>query len=309
MITLGSAHRYVIINENSHGGYQMNFNWQQVYDIILTIFETRTAKVIIGGIIILFIMLFLQRVVRSIFRKGRLLDANESSTIISLINSIIKYSALIGFLFYFLSIFGIRIGSMLAGAGVFGIIIGFGAQSLVQDLLGGLFIVYEKQLKTGDYVIVNNLHEGTVEDIGFRILKVRKWSGALLSINNGQVQTIENYNEGRMRVIEKITTSFQQNPHDTELVLRQICTTLNRELGDQLIKDITGDPIEPFKYIGMASTNEDYRGFSYYIIGLCDDENYWQTARDTRVIIAKHLYNNKVKMPEQHILTRDMEEQ
>ncbi|HHU20010.1 MAG TPA: mechanosensitive ion channel [Bacilli bacterium] len=286
----------------------MNISLEQVSKIVAAIFETRIAKIIIGGLIILFIMLFLQRVVRSIFRKGRLLDANESNTMISLINSIIKYVALIGFLFYFLTVFGIRIGSMLAGAGVLGIVIGFGAQSLIQDLLGGLFIVYEKQLKTGDYVIINDLHAGTVEAIGFRILKVRKWSGALLSINNGQVQTIENYNEGRMRIIEKITTSFQQNPQQTELVLEQICSALNRELGDQLIKDITGEPVEPFKYIGMASTNEDFRGFSYYIVGLCDDATYWQTARDTRGIIAKYLYNHKIKMPEQHVLTRNFEE-
>jgi len=286
----------------------MNISWEQVSKIVVAIFETRIAKIIIGGLIILFIMLFLQRVVRSIFRKGRLLDANESNTMISLINSIIKYVALISFLFYFLTIFGVKIGSALAGAGVLGIVIGFGAQSLIQDLLGGLFIVYEKQLKTGDYVIINNIHEGTVESIGFRILKIRKWSGALLSINNGQVQTIENYNEGRMRVIEKITTSFQQSPQQMELVLEQICSALNRELGSQLIKDIAGEPIEPFKYIGMASTNEDFRGFSYYIVGLCDDATYWQTARDTRSIIAKHLYNHKIKMPEQHVLTRNFEE-
>ena len=286
----------------------MNISWEQVSKIVAAIFETRIAKIIIGGLIILFIMLFLQRVVRSIFRKGRLLDANESNTMISLINSIIKYVALISFLFYFLTIFGVKIGSALAGAGVLGIVIGFGAQSLIQDLLGGLFIVYEKQLKTGDYVIINNIHEGTVESIGFRILKIRKWSGALLSINNGQVQTIENYNEGRMRVIEKITTSFQQSPQQMELVLEQICSALNRELGSQLIKDIAGEPIEPFKYIGMASTNEDFRGFSYYIVGLCDDATYWQTARDTRSIIAKHLYNHKIKMPEQHVLTRNFEE-
>lgn len=286
----------------------MNISLEQVSKIVAAIFETRIAKIIIGGLIILFIMLFLQRVVRSIFRKGRLLDANESNTMISLINSIIKYVALIGFLFYFLTIFGVKIGSALAGAGVLGIVIGFGAQSLIQDLLGGLFIVYEKQLKTGDYVIINNIHEGTVESIGFRILKIRKWSGALLSINNGQVQTIENYNEGRMRVIEKITTSFQQSPQQMELVLEQICSALNRELGSQLIKDIAGEPIEPFKYIGMASTNEDFRGFSYYIVGLCDDATYWQTARDTRSIIAKHLYNHKIKMPEQHVLTRNFEE-
>lgn len=250
-------------------------------------------------------MLFLQRIVRSVFRRGRLLDANESKTIVSLVNSIIRYVALIGFVFYAFSVFGLEVASLLAGAGVLGIILGFGAQSLIEDLLGGLFIVYEKQLRAGDYVIVNEEHSGTVESIGFRMLTIRKWSGALLTINNGEVRTIENFNEGRMRVIESITTSFKQDPKEMLRVIEQICRTLNKELSDQLLKDPTGEPIEAFQYIGPESINKDYRGFSYYIVGLVDDATYWQTARDAREIIIQHLYDHKIKMPELNFLTRE----
>src|SRR5690625_6084714 len=126
-------------------------------------------------------MLFLQRIVRSVFSRGRLLDANESKTIVSLVNSIIRYVALIGFVFYAFSVFGLEVASLLAGAGVLGIILGFGAQSLIEDLLGGLFIVYEKQLRVGDYVIVYEEHSGTVESIGFRMFAIRYMSGALVS--------------------------------------------------------------------------------------------------------------------------------
>lgn len=283
----------------------MSFSWDQLYLYIISILESKPAQIAIGGIIILVIMLFLQRLVRSIFKRGRLLNANESNTIISLINSIIRYVALIAFAFYVFSVFGIEVGSLLAGAGVLGIVIGFGAQSLVQDLLGGLFIVYEKQLQTGNYVIVNGTHEGTVEAIGFRILKIRKWSGALLSINNGEVKTIDNFNEGRMRVIERITTSFQQNPKETIQVIKRICAELNKKLDDRLLKDPTGEPIEPFKYIGAASSNENFRGYSYQIIGLVDDAVYWQTARDTREIIVQNLYDYNIKMPEQNVATRE----
>src|SRR5690625_7727837 len=100
-------------------------------------------------------MLFLHRIVRSVFRRGRLLDANESKTIVSLVNSIIRYVALIGFVFYAFSVFGLEVASLLAGAGVLGIILGFGAQSLIEDLIGGLFIVYEKQPEADEYCIVN----------------------------------------------------------------------------------------------------------------------------------------------------------
>lgn len=283
----------------------MDFSWDQLVEITTVIFESRIAKVIIGGLVILCLMFFVKRVVRSVFSHGKLLDRQESDTIESLINSIIQYVAAIGFIFYILTVFGLRVGSALAGAGVLGIIIGFGAQSLIQDLLAGLFIVYEKQLKQGDWILINNLHSGTVEGIGFRILKLRKWSGELLTINNGQVQTIENYNDGQMQLVEEITTSFYQNPAEVMRVLEEVSILLNQKLGNELKKDLNGEPIQPFKFIGTGSLNDNYRGYSYYIIGLCDDKNYFQTARDARGMIAQCLYDHNIKMPEQQVLMRE----
>lgn len=279
----------------------MNITWNQFLDFLITIFESKIAQIIIGGLAILLVTLFLKRLIRSFFTKGRLLNMQEADTMISLMDSIIKYVATIGFIFYVMSVFGQNVGSILAGAGVLGIIIGFGAQSLVQDLLAGLFIVYEKQLKKEDYVIINDQHSGTVEEIGFRILKIRKWSGAVLSINNGEVKSIENYNRGNMRFVETITTSFQQNPSEVIRVLEEICAALNQKLGEHLIKDPAGEPIEPFQFIGTGSINDNYRGYSFQIVGVCNDETYWQTARDARGIIAQYLYDYKIKMPEQQI--------
>lgn len=68
-------------------------------------------------------------------------------------------------------------GKILAGAGVAGIVIGFGAQSLIKDVLAGVFLIYERQPHKGDYVTVNNLFNGTVEEIGLRSPQIREWSG------------------------------------------------------------------------------------------------------------------------------------
>ncbi|WP_440896419.1 mechanosensitive ion channel family protein [Amphibacillus sp. Q70] len=285
----------------------MNFSWERLSEILTLIYESDIAQIIIGGLIILALMLFLKRIIRSVFSRGKLMDRQESDTIESLINSIIKYVAGIGFIFYALTVLGLEVGSALAGAGVLGIIIGFGAQSLIQDLLAGLFIVYEKQLKKGDWILINNLHSGTVEGIGFRILKLRKWTGELLTINNGQVQTIENYNDGEMQLVETITTSFYQNPAEVIQVLEEVCVVLNQKLGNELKKDLNGEPIQPYKFIGTGSLNDNYRGYSYQIIGLCNDKTYFQTARDARSIIAQHLYDHNIRMPEQPILIKEQQ--
>lgn len=295
----------ILVIDYNRGGCVMEYDWDRVMELIVTIFESNIAKIIIGGLIILFIALFLQRIMRSVFKKGRLLSNKESNTLISMTNSIIKYVATIGFIFYILAILGLNIGSMLAGAGVLGIIIGFGAQSLLQDLLAGIFIVYEKQLNQGDFVVINDLHWGTVVEVGFRVLKIRKWAGTILSINNGEVETIENYNNGTMRFIETVTTSFYQDPEETIKALKEACVVLNRKLDDRLVKSPDGQSVEPFHFIGIGKINDNYRGYGYQMIGLVNDDTYWQTARDARSIIAQHLYDRKIKMPEQQVTVRE----
>ncbi|WP_062321103.1 mechanosensitive ion channel domain-containing protein [Halolactibacillus sp. JCM 19043] len=108
---------------------------KQINELLEAILENNITQLIIGGLVIFFIAVFLQRVVRSVLSRTKLMDGKESDTVISLLQSIIKYIAVIGFLLFALSVFGLDVGGMLAGAGVLGIIIGFGAQSLVQDLL------------------------------------------------------------------------------------------------------------------------------------------------------------------------------
>ena len=69
----------------------------------------------------------------------------------------------------------------MAGAGIVGVIVGFGAQSLIKDILAGIFLIYEKQLHKGDFITVNNTFNGAVEEVSLRYLKVREWSGKLLT--------------------------------------------------------------------------------------------------------------------------------
>lgn len=281
-------------------------SWQSFEEILQIILENKITQLLIGGLVIFLIALFLQRIVRSILSRTKLMDGKEADTIISLLQSVIKYMAMLGFLFFALSVFGLNVGSMLAGAGVLGIIIGFGAQSLVQDLLAGFFIVYEKQLQKGDWVIINEVHEGVVEEVGFRVLKIRDWSATIISINNGQVRTVENFNKNKMRVIERVTVSYYEDPSRILRILEEICTKLNQELADYLIQDLSGQPIEPFKVLGVDSINDQNQGYRYLITGLVGDLNYFGNARSVRTIIAQHMYKYNVQMPHQGVHLTDL---
>jgi len=281
---------------------------KQINDLLQTILENNITQLLIGGFVIFIVAVFLQRVVRSVLSRTTLMDGKESDTIISLLQSVIKYIAVLGFLFFALSVFGLDVGSMLAGAGVLGIIIGFGAQSLVQDLLAGLFIVYEKQLQKGDWVIVNEKHEGVVEEVGFRVLKIRDWSATIISINNGQVTSVENFNKSKMRVLERVTVSYYEDPTKVLHILEDVCAEINHELRDYLKQNISGQPVEPFSVLGVDSVNDQHQGYRYIISGLVGDLNYFGNARTARTIIAKHMYKNQIRMPHQAVHITDMDQ-
>ena len=110
-----------------------------------------------------------------------------------------------------LSSLGIDIGPLLAGAGVVGIAIGFGAQTLVKDIISGMFFLLDDAFRVGDYIESGSIR-GTVEQISIRSLRLRHHRGALHTIPFGSLDTITNYS--RDWVIDKMTVSVT---YDTDL--------------------------------------------------------------------------------------------
>jgi moderate conductance mechanosensitive channel len=274
---------------------------QKYWDLI---FQYNISKFILAALLTYMAVKIINRLVHTFFKRTSLIDERKEKTLEAMIGSIISYIATFGLIVYTLSLFGVEVGQLLAGAGIIGIIVGLGAQSLIKDFLSGIFLLYEKQLLKGDFITVNNTFHGTVEDIGLRFLKIREWSGKLITISNGQVSTIQNYNFEHMRVIEKVTTSFYEDPSKVMNVLEKACDQLNRELAHHLKKDETGQPIEKYQVYGMTSLNEGYRGYQFTVIGLVYDDVYWVAARQVRLILAKVLYQHKIEMAIQNIDVR-----
>lgn len=282
----------------------MNINFDKLMDYVGTFFNHPVSKIVIGAVVLFFLIIVMKRVIRSFFNRTDFIEERKEQTLESMFNSLLKYVATFGFIIYVFSVFEFPVGKVLAGAGVLGIIIGLGAQSMIKDLLAGIFLLYEKQLNKGDWVQVNNTFEGIVEDVGLRFLKVRQWAGELLTISNGQIETIENYNINEMRVVEHVTVSFYEDPKNMFRILEEASLRLNEELDDYLKKDLTGKPVEPFQLYGMSSLNNDFRGYQYTVTGLCNDLLYWTAAKETRRIIAEIMYANKIQMAEQHMEVR-----
>jgi len=258
-------------------------------------------KVAIVGLILIIGTRVINQIVHNFFKKTNFIEERKEKTLESLIRSVTRYVATIGFLLYVLSLFVEDFGRILAGAGIAGIIIGFGAQSLIRDILAGIFLIYEKQLHQGDFVTINNTFNGTVEEIGLRSLKLREWSGKVLTISNGEIKQIQNYNIYQMRVIERAVVSFRENPKRVFSALEEACSKINEELDSKLKRDHGGNIVEPFQIYGITSLNAGFRGYEYTITGLVDDRFYWEAAKQARRIIAQTLFNHQIEMAEERL--------
>lgn len=271
-------------------------NWEAV-SIWL---ELPLVKLLIGAVLVWLGVKIGERILQRFFGRVSLLDEKREKTLEMILVSVLRYSAIIGFVFFALSIFVEDFSKLLAGAGILGIVLGFGAQSLVKDLVSGLFFIYEKQIQRDDFVQVNNTYTGVVEEIGIRSMKIRNFSGKLLTVSNGEIHTIENYNRDKMRVIERIITSFYQDPEVVFALLDGVCAKMNEDFAEDLLQQGEG-PEEPFHVQGLSRLNETGKGYEYTIIGLVTDEAYWRVSRELRKRLAQQLYAKKIRMAEDNV--------
>lgn len=145
-------------------------------------------------------------------RKQRVL------TVGNLITSVSAYLvwAIVGIMV--LSALGVDVTPLLAGAGVAGLAIGFGAQQLVRDVISGMFLLFDDIIHVGDLITFNG-QAGMVESISIRVIKVRKFDGELVMIPAGELRTFGNRSMGFARIIVEVGVSYEQ---DTDTVLRAL---------------------------------------------------------------------------------------
>src|SRR5690606_26350687 len=109
--------------------------------------------------------------------------------------NILAYFLLFIFVGFVFSIFHFDITTLLAGAGIVGLAIGFGAQGLVSDVVTGFFILLEQQIDVGDYVTVAG-KDGVVEEVGLRTTKLRGFDGTLHFVPNREITNVSNHSRG-----------------------------------------------------------------------------------------------------------------
>ena len=146
-------------------------------------------------------------------------EIKREDTLISITYTALKAIIWISVGLTFLSIFGINVGPLLAGAGIAGVALGFGAQSIVKDFLAGIFILAENQYRVGDVIEVNQDVSGTVEKVSLRMTVLRDLEGRVHYVPNGTIQIATNLTMEYANVELDVSVSYDS---DIDLVEKTI---------------------------------------------------------------------------------------
>jgi len=171
------------------------------------------------------------------------------STVLPLVIRFAQTSIIVMTLLISLGSIGVDTTPLLAGAGIVGLAIGFGAQKLVEDIVSGLFFLIDDAFRAGEYVNIEGT-VGTVERISLRAMQLRHHRGAIHTIPYGEIPKITNYS--RDWTIMKLTFTV---PFETNLMkVKKIFKTIGQELMD--IPEFADDFLSPFKSQGVIQVDD-----------------------------------------------------
>jgi small conductance mechanosensitive channel len=188
---------------------------------------------------------FVSARVFSISKKGK--DA-EFQKRVDTLSAIIRYIIVIGvFILAAIMImgeFGIQVGPVLAAAGIVGLAVGFGAQSLVQDIISGFFILLEDQIRVGDVVQIAD-KGGLVERVNLRMVVLRDIAGNVHYVRNGQIQIVTNMTKEYGRYVFDIGVAYREDIDEVIKVIKQVDDDLRND------PDFKEDILEPMEILGL----------------------------------------------------------
>lgn len=184
---------------------------------------------------------------------------------------------------------GVDVATILAGAGVLGLAIGFGAQTLVKDCLSGFFLIFEGILAQGDVVELDEGVVGAVEVIGLRVSQIRAYSGQLWYVPNGEITRVGNWNRGWARAIATVSVAYEQDIAGGLKVMQAV--------GEQWAAENPDIVLEAPEAHGALSLNDS--GISVRLVIKIDNSkgDLWRAQRELLKAIKAGFDESDIEIP------------
>ena len=207
------------LSSNSIVSYILSDEWDKAFNIFAL------SKCLI---IVIFISILI-RLLRRFIRGASAMMGAKFETLGLLLISLIRYGGAIVSLFYCCYLVGFNSSALLTSAGIFSLIIGLGAQSLISDILAGIFIVFEGEYRVGDIITINDFR-GEVLDIGLRTTKVMDSTRNIKIFNNSAISGVLNMAQETSYAVSDISFDYSESIERVEAVLKRELPRLRGKL-------------------------------------------------------------------------------
>ena len=173
--------------------------------------------------------------------------SGRGRTLVTLFSSLVHYVAALVILCWGLTLLGVDVRTILASVGIVALIVGFGAESLIADVVTGIFMLFENQYNVGDIVEVNGFR-GTVKEIGIRTTAIVDTGDNIKIINNSDMKNILNRSDNISRAVSDICIPYETDLESLEKKLPALAEEIFKARGDVLLA--------PPRYLGVQSLSE-----------------------------------------------------
>ncbi|PLT29513.1 mechanosensitive ion channel family protein [Peribacillus deserti] len=213
------------------------------------------------------------------------ISERREATLLKLLDNVIRYIVFFVAVMAILQVFSIDVKALLAGAGIVGLAVGFGAQSLVKDIITGFFIILEDQFSVGDYIRIGQF-EGTVEEIGLRTTKIKNFTGELLIVPNGNITEVTNFSIHNSVAVVDIGISYDEDIEKAETYIQELLVTM---------KDRYEDLVDEPKLLGIQNVKQNE--IVLRVVAETTPMNHFYIARAIRKEIKVLLDEQGIKIP------------
>lgn len=265
------------------------FNWAAV---------TATGLKVLGALLVAWLAYYalkltLRRIERSLGTTPGVVTPQEqrTRTLLSLLRSVGLVIIAVMTVFMVLGAVGVELAPLLAGAGVVGLAVSFGAQSLVKDVISGLFMLFENQFGVGDVIRIEGV-SGAVEKMTLRVVVLRDVHGVVHIVPNGQITKVSNLTRSWARVVLDVGVAYKE---DTDRVMAVL-----RDIGQQLYADESWKPllVEPVEVPGIETFAESAVNIRVMVKTL--PLKQWDVARELRRRIKQRFDQEGIEIPFPH---------
>jgi len=256
----------------------------------------RVAAIAAGALVLyVLVRLFSRRLFRAGIRAtgGRMTKEQEmrAKTLAGVVRGVLLTVIIVAAVLMVLNELDYNVGPLLAGAGIVGVALGFGAQTLVKDLIGGYFVLMEGQFNVGDWVQVegnNRSVGGTVEEIRMRTTLLRDVEGTLHIVPNGEIGIASNFTRGWARAVVDLDIYYREDVDKVLGILRKACEKAAAEM--ELAGEITEGP----EVLGVQELTG--RTMVVRVVARTTPFMKIDVGRELRAVLVKELEQNGVTM-------------